>query len=712
RARKKAEKERKAYNKKLRSLKKKGKSTADLVRPGTEKATDGTTTVPLPDAKKYEPTAAELKAKAKAEGEDVGLLGHQPVYDEAVLWLAKTYIERENWTSADFQFRRLEADDELPPKVYEELPVARAYYHIVRENYPQVIPFLDQAIERAGKRADKARYSYIIAQIYDMQGNAGKAAEYYQKSLDFSNQYDLEFNTQLSIIRSSVKNNTMTIADAQQSLGKMLKDEKNLNYKGRIYFVLANLSLEQNDVRGAIAHLENSVLNTGQDNFQEIESQYLLATLYLKELMYVEAEDAFKAASSVMDQKDPRYKYVKKMADNLRDIATNLETIELQDSLITLSYKTDDELKVIARELKKAKQKADEEAAANSKYAGANDPKMLNKSGAPPVSPGQGPSGKQVSDNAPVSVFWAFDQRNLKKTKREFDRTWGDVPLTDYWRVSSKASQFTNTADEVSQSGDGEIGVYESEIENYFRDVPKDDSARAISHNTIRKSMLLLGQLYRDRIEDFESSIKILEDVLEKYPDAPEKLETYYQLYLSSLSAGDHARSEKYKNLIIQNYPNSRFAKVLSDPNFAASQRSEHERLMDYYNETYTYFEAGNHVVVLERIRDVENQFGSNNSLMAKFELLRAMSMGSQIGKDAYIDALKNIVAKYPNSPEETKARDMLLLLGEGNQTKSYGETGLSDAKFTKEDNALHFVIVYVSNQDELSVQDTKIALA
>jgi hypothetical protein len=115
---------------------------------------------------------------------------------------------------------------------------------------------------------------------------------------------------------------------------------------------------------------------------------------------------------------------------------------------------------------------------------------------------------------------------------------------------------------------------------------------------------------------------------------------------------------------------------------------------------------------VLERLDGIEDQFGVNNAYMARFDLLRAMSMGAQIGKEAYIDALKNVIAKYPGSPEQTKARDMLLLLGEGNQTKSYGEAGLSEAKFTLEDNALHFVIVYVNNQEELNLQDTKIALA
>ena len=709
RARKKAEKERKAYNKELRKRRSKGKSTDDLVRPGTEKAPDGTVTVPTPDEKKYEPTAAELKAKAKAEGEQVGVLGHEPVYDEAVLWLAKSYVERENWTAADFQLRKLEGDNELPPRVHEELPVARAYYHMSRENYPQVIPFLEQAIERANRRQDKARYAFIIGQLYDKDGKVDMASEYYQKSLDFSNQYEMEFNTQLNIIRSSVRNGTMTSAEAVHSLEKMLKDDKNTSYQGRIYFMLASLALDANDIPLAITHLEKSVETVGGDKFQEVESTYLLATLYMQQYDYVNAEEMFKHSASVMKQTDSRYKYVKKMGDNLRDIALNLGTIELQDSLLKLSYMTEDQLKEIARQLKKDRQKEAEEAAAQSKYA-ANAKNIPPPIGA--VMNTNTPSVRQVSGSAVQSLFWAFDTRNLKKVKREFDRTWEDIPLTDYWRVRSKANQYASTEDVITADAEGVIGIYESEIENFFKDVPKNDSARALNHNTIRKSMLLLGQLYRDRIEDYESSIRVLEDLLTRYPDAPEKLETYYQLYLSALSSGDHVRTEKYKELIISQFPNSRFAKVLSDPNFAATQQSEHERLVAYYDETFGFFETGNHDLVLERIRDVDEKFGVNNSLMAKFDLLKAMSLGANVGKEAYVDALKHVIARYPNSDEEKKARDMLLLLGDTNNAPVYGETGLSKANFTVEDNALHFVVVYVENQNDISLQDTKVALA
>ncbi len=708
-ARKKAETERKAYNKELRKRKKKGQPTDDLVRPGTTVAPDGTIAIPTSEVKKYEPTAAELRAKAKAEGEQSGILLHESVYDEAILWLAKSYIERENWTSADYQFRRLEGDDILPPKVYEELPAARAYYHLKRENYPQVIPFLEQAIERSRDRSLKARYSYIIAQLHFRAGRVEQAAEFYQKSLAFSNNYEMEFNTQLSIIRSSVKSNNMTRVEAQERLEKMVKDPKNEKYLGRIYFLMATLAHEANDIPLAITYLESSVKEVGDDKFQEIESQYLLATLYMTQFQYVEAEQAYKACAGIMKLTDPRFKSVKKLADNLTDIAFNLNNIALQDSLLHLSYLSETQLKVIALELKKKKQE-EAEAAANSKMAGGPDKKT--GSGNPVINGSNVPAVRQVSGTPVESIFWAYDEKNIKKTKREFERTWGDIPLTDYWRVSSKAIQFISTAEEIDPGAEGQIGVYESEIEDFFKDVPKSDSARALCHNQIRKSMLLLGQLYRDRLEDFASSIEVLESLLEKYPDAPEKLETYYQLYLSALSAGDHERAEKYKALIISQYPNSRFAKVLSDPNFAASQQSEHDRLMEYYDITFAAFEEGNHELVLSRIRDVQEKFGINNVLMAKFDLLKAMSLGAQIGKEAYVDALKEVIAKYPNSNEEIKAKDMLLLLGEGGTGKSYGETGLETAVFTVEENALHFVVVYVKNQDQITLTETKIALA
>lgn len=711
RARKKAEKERKAYNKTLRKRKKKGKPTDDLVRPGTTKAPDGTTTVVTPEEKKYEPTKAEIREKLRQEGEQSGLLLRESVYDDAILWLAKTYVERENWTSADYQLRRLEGDDILPKTVYEELPVARAYYHLQRHNYPQVIPFLEQAIERASRGVDRARYSYIIAQLHLRAGDVAKAREWYERCLKYNGEYEMELNTELNIIRTGVKEGRIAVADAMAQLQRMLRDPKNDPYEGRIYYLMAQLARDGGDIAAAIGYLEQSVEALGNDPFQATETHYMLAKLSLQLPDYIRADAAFKACAAVIKQGDPRYKEVKKFAENLTDIAANLTIIQRQDSLLSLSTKSEAELKELAREIKLQKQKEAEAAEAKAKMVGNGDTKNTPINPAAASGPG-GIPGIANPGGVPAAVFWAFDTKNLRKTRREFDRIWGDIPLTDFWGVSAKAIQFTATEEDLPAEAEGQVTVYKSELEDLFKDVPKTDSARTICHNKIRQAMLLLGGLYRDRLEDFKASIDVLETLLARYPDAPEELETYYQLYLSSLSAGDRDREEKYKALILAEYPNSRFAKVLSDPAFAAKQQSELDKLNTFYNETYGLFRAGEHALVLERLRGIEDKFGVNNLLMPKFDLLKAMSLGATLGQEAYVDALKYVVSRYPNTDEQRKANDMLLLLGQGTTGKAYGESGLESAKFTLEDNALHFVVVYVSNQDEVSLNDTKVALA
>ena len=67
---------------------------------------------------------------------------------------------------------------------------------------------------------------------------------------------------------------------------------------------------------------------------------------------------------------------------------------------------------------------------------------------------------------------------------------------------------------------------------------------------------------------------------------------------------------------------------------------------------------------MLNRIRGVEDKFGLNNVMMGKFELLKAMSLGAQIGKEAYVDALKYIVARYPNSERRKESAGYVVTPG------------------------------------------------
>ena len=92
-------------------------------------------------------------------------------------------------------------------------------------------------------------------------------------------------------------------------------------------------------------------------------------------------------------------------------------------------------------------------------------------------------------------------------------------------------------------------------------------------------------------------------------------------------------------------------APVLSDPNFAAKQQSELDKLNAFYDETYGLFSQGEHALVLDRLRGIEDRYGVNNVLMPKFDLLKAMSLGAfeylvkPVNADALEAALRRALA-------------------------------------------------------------------
>ncbi|MBK9491790.1 MAG: hypothetical protein IPO07_25590, partial [Haliscomenobacter sp.] len=57
-------------------------------------------------------------------------------------------------------------------------------------------------------------------------------------------------------------------------------------------------------------------------------------------------------------------------------------------------------------------------------------------------------------------------------------------------------------------------------------------------------------------------------------------------------------------------------------------------------------------------------RFGAENKLASRFALLAALCTGNIQGKEAYVSALNEVIARYPNSEEQKRAKEILRLLG------------------------------------------------
>lgn len=177
-------------------------------------------------------------------------------------WLARTYIEQEEYGKAIQALTRAETDAE-DEKVDASL---KAEYHMVftdvllhQKKYDKAAEELEKDIPLIKRKKDKARPNFILAQIYQQLDRSSDALTCYETCIHSRPVYELEFhariNKALSYSRTGGSSN-----EIQKELFKMLKDEKNLDYRDLIYYALGDIAWEEQRRVDAIDFYEKSLM--------------------------------------------------------------------------------------------------------------------------------------------------------------------------------------------------------------------------------------------------------------------------------------------------------------------------------------------------------------------------------------------------------------------------------------------------------------------
>ena len=117
-----------------------------------------------------------------------------------------------------------------------ELFASTAYYYIERKNYKKGIEYLEKAIAVEKKKSKKARYTYILAQLYEKVSEESKAGLNYQRVVKLNPAYELMFNARINSARLAQTQSVASRRAMEKELLKMLKDDKNIEYLDHIFY--------------------------------------------------------------------------------------------------------------------------------------------------------------------------------------------------------------------------------------------------------------------------------------------------------------------------------------------------------------------------------------------------------------------------------------------------------------------------------------------
>lgn len=646
------------------------------------------------------PATEEVKKEKPKEEKD------ETAYNEGLLWLAKTYIKRQNYFTAEYILNKLSNTPNLNKAVAKELPASYASIYIKQKNYVAAISSLEEAILKTKDGELRARYMFIMGQLHELLGDYAQAFLKYKQANRKSKNFTLNLMAQMAMLKNEYRSGMQSKEGILTSLESMSKEDKNIDNRYIIYYTMGQIELADKQLDQAIKHFQASLQTNTTDSKLKADVYYTIADeLYSKEDFY-QSKLYYDSTEMVMNKNDKRYSLVEKRAKNLIDIAKNLELIQHLDTLLLISELEGENQKEAMLAYAKRKKESNKNEVEKNKQTNIN-----------PGVTGLNVKNKFTEDFG-ASQFFAYNREAKEKGKEDFTKKWGrNIQLQDNWRQRSRAQETSIVSDSqkdlVFEKEQNEREIEDSpEYKNLIKEVPQSPVQKKEVQEKMINAMFSLGKLYRGVLEKYQKSNEVLEKMHNRFGPTQHELESYYHIVLNARDLNDMDKAEEYSSKLVRKYPESTYAKILSDPSYFETAKQEASKIDKFYEETYRNFNAGNYKIARERIRSLKEQFGEENKYAARLALMNAMCTGNIEGKDAYIKALNDVVIAFPNSAEQTKAREILrFLTGDIEAFSTINEEEASKL-YVFDETKPHFVAIVTYGLPEMQFVDVKISIS
>ncbi len=605
------------------------------------------------------------------------------ITDLSILWSARAQIELENFTTAEQQMLYLDREVKLKKSDYALFLEINANYHIKQKNWREVITYLSKTIKYSRDKKKRVRLTYIIGQIYHQLEDYKSAYNAFDKVVRMNPEYEFLFNALLSRARAfDPKHNDSS--KLINEINKMLKDDKNIDYKDQIYFALAEIALKEEQKDLAIDHLLDATVNNSGNDQQQSIAHLTLAEIYFNDAAYLSAQVHYDTAITFLSENHPDFDAVSKKRESLNELVDLYNTITLNDSLYSLSELDEDELKTIIDEI--IEEKKEEERLAKEALR-ANAGSRSNTNSRNQFNPLSGGGGKWYFYN-PSAISFGYS---------EFITKWGERRLEDDWRRKNKKQIF------LDEEGDGEEkDIYSQE---YYMDlIPFTDSAKSATTDLIVECFYQLGLIYKEELKDFNEAINTLETLIEAYPKNKYEALSYYQLYTLYKLLKDDSSAEEYVQKLKHEHPDCEYLNMIFDPE---GYYSENKELVDsafvYYEEIYAAFSNHEYEYVLAQNSVLEFKY-EGHPVAEQLSLLSALSNGHMFGEDTLKVKLDELINTYYSGEVIDEAREIL----QGLENKSVEP---EETRFELDLNEKHYYVLALEG-GRTNINKTKITVS
>ncbi len=622
---------------------------------------------------------------------------------EAKVWREKTNIRMENDVLAIKNLSKLLKEIKFKNQIFADANAILAQAFLNVEEKDSAVSRLKLAAEFTRENEEKARYHFILGQLYDIKKEKDSANLEYQTVIDMNRKSPRRYVIQAHAKQAQYFDykNGDTLA-FMEKYNDLLEDRENrpfldvLNHQIALFY--DNQGLKDN----AKKYYNKSLRATSQDNYLVASNYRNLAEINFNDAKYVVAGQYFDSTLVKMDNKTREYKAIKKKRENLVDVIKYEQIAQVNDSILNImamspegrngffekiieKLKKEDEIKAAkaARDLEISQQNGavggppevmDDDQAMNAKMearkeklAAMADNQALDVNAA--KSAGSKPTPPAGGGNATFSGssnFYFYNAATVAYGRNEFKKKWGNRQAKGNWRLSQAKTNIGFGDEPVEEVSSADGNAPEESVEKkidvrytldyYLKKLPQTQKETDSIAKDRNFAYYQLGLIYKEKFKKYELATDRLEKLLTFNPEERLILPSMYNLY-KIYEITDKNKAIAMKERIISQYPDSRYAVILrSSPEDLAKANDTPEAA---YSKLFKKYEAGQYQTVLTET-DIMIDLYSGEDIIPKIELLKANTQGKLKGLEEYKGALNYVALNYPNSKEGKEAEALL----------------------------------------------------
>lgn len=570
------------------------------------------------------PEEKAIKAIQKSNKKDVAvrdraylLLGKSRFYDQRYVSALQAFnnienslLVREYWKALvymtigqnELAFKAIEKglNDKSARKGEKKfLNLAQIQYYINNNNYDKAVKFLTELLTSNNDKKLKARLNYVLAQIYLENKNYEKAKTAFKSVINSG------INKSHSLIlRSKLIYNNLINSPDYNLFKKLIRSER---YRENISLInYFNAKLILNSQPKQAKDLFSNALELEKIDFTLKSKIYdELYKIYLSEKDYLLASKYLDSSLAYIDPSTIKYFRLNKSRKKLKEVAKLEKENQLLDSLIYVNSLSENERI-----------------------------KLLNKS----VSISED-YNNEISVGS-SSSFYFDNKKSVDLGIKKFKEKWGDILLTDDWKMNPQISLDRNVSYEQKP-------VLESADEPSFDKLSIDSLKLVFNNNKLR-----LGMSLNDYVFDYEKSHEVLSMVDNNLLDINDQ-ETLLFYKTKASEKFDKKLYDLYKKKLLQNFPESIYSKSFTKESVSLNIDSLVAKIRSEFNSQKFKNSIKQLDSVLEKTYNIEDRY--------VLSLVKSEFIAKEKGINEYLIFLENLKKDFKDKQQEIQEKISVL---------------------------------------------------